>query len=396
MKLLDGELELHVWEQEPELFARVLSPKVYNPDRTFKCLIDQDAIRKRLDEEEMQSSLAPFEGWGVGKGERTYYEPIAAFLNYCVAKCDTIYDSCKGSSLGPFTLREHSERFFENPFFVWFDKLMCDVINGAKPLKPDLLCVDGGPVDRIALKAYWSLVKEKWSAYKRQVAMPIEAKDSWRSLLIQIATYGRALFAVMPLRLFGLGIGVNHAHETISFIIFHRGGLTMSKPLRIMDTREEKKRLPEVELQKNRKQVLKILLSALLWQGPADTGFPCFTDGQIFFLPASFNETAYFQAVVIEVLYYALSIRGRNTIVYRLQMWHRDDISYKDRDLWPKRMVTHAKPSSAIIESFSPTSEADPASKDGKSKSILNYFINDTLFNSYHFQVNGKVRIWMG
>ncbi len=190
MKLLDGKLELHVWEQEPELFARVLSPKVYNPDRTFKCLIDQDAIRKRLDEEEMQSSLAPFEGWGVGKGERTYYEPIAAFLNYCVAKCDTIYDSCKGSSLGPFTLREHSERFFENPFFVWFDKLMCDVINGAKPLKPDLLCVDGGPVDRIALKAYWSLVKEKWSAYKRQVAMPIEAKDSWRSLLIQIATYG--------------------------------------------------------------------------------------------------------------------------------------------------------------------------------------------------------------
>ncbi len=248
--------------------------------------------------------------------------------------------------------------------------MMCDIIDGAKPIKPDLLCVDGGEVDRKALKAYWGLQKEKWSAHERQVAMPVEAKDSWRALLLQIATYGRALFAVMPLRCFVLGIGVNHVQETISFIVFHRGGLTMSEPLRIMDTREEKIRVPEKELQENRRKVLKLMLSALLWQDPVDAGFPCFTDGRLFLLPDKLNQSAYFQAVVIDVLYYALSIRGRNTIVYRLQMWNKDDPSYKDLPLWPNRMVTHAKPISAIVESFKPTSGADSASKDGKSKGV--------------------------
>ncbi len=125
-----------------------------------------------------------------------------------------------------------------------------------------------------------------------------------------------------------------------------------------MDSRPgDKRQWTEKDLQVNRRAVLKLMLSILLWQTPADAGFPIFTDGRIFLLPHNVIRGAYFQVVVVEVLFYALSIRGRSTIVYRLKLWNKDDPLLEDSTLWPNRMVTHVK-SAALSGSFAPTDEA--------------------------------------
>ncbi len=138
------------------------------------------------------------------------------------------------------------------------------------------------------------MAKEKRTDDQQQVAFTIEVKDCWKALVLQIATYVCAQFAVSPLRCFVPGIGVNHKMGTISFFILLFGGLTMSSPIpiRFMNTRMKHRKHEKVEefeirrndaieknmvlVANNQKMVLKLMLSILLWQTPIDAGFPTF------------------------------------------------------------------------------------------------------------------------
>ncbi len=66
----------------------------------------------------------------------------------------------------------------------------------------------------------------------------------------------------------------------------------------------------------NRRKLVKLMLSMLLWQDPVDAGFPPFTNGLDIVLPHPKNDITCFTVVIGGVLCYALSLRGRNTVVY--------------------------------------------------------------------------------
>ncbi len=259
---------------------------------------------------------------------------------------------------------------------------MSDTIEGTAPLKPDGLAVNGGAIiDENTFNAFWNLFMENRTSVDRQVEFTVEVKESWAELIYQMATYARAQFAVLPLRSFVIGIGVNHRAGTIRFLIFHRGGVTMSVPIKIIHERpkkgkgkgkgkgkeqeqeqeggkgkeqegkeqdqeggKEKGKEPETEavLMENRRTVLKIMLSILFWQGPVDAGLPPFTDGRSFLLPHPSNNITCFEVVIAEVLYYALSVRGRNTLVFRIHL-PSDRFPLPPQHPWPTHMVTRAK-----------------------------------------------------
>lgn len=106
--------------------------------------------------------------------------------------------------------------------FVVYDKPMLDGIEGAHPMKPDLL---------LTFKPL-----RKHSARWRDVFIPVKVKSDWKSLINQAATYARALFHARKTRIFSVVIGINHQTKDARFLIFHRGGLT-SSPL--LDLKEE-------------------------------------------------------------------------------------------------------------------------------------------------------------
>ncbi len=214
-----NDIGAHVREHEPDAVARMLSPKIFTDNRSIvDYLIDHAAVRKELAAVDMATSLQALDEWNVKHGP-TNYTPVANFLNYCVDQCSAICYSLRdseGISIG-------ERGWLKDILFVVYDKDVGNRVQGAHTLKPNVAGVDGGPMLE-NFCAYWSLAKEQRADDKRQIEVPVDVKESWISLAIQLATYARAMFAVMPLRCFVLGIGVNHQEESLRFFIFHRGG----------------------------------------------------------------------------------------------------------------------------------------------------------------------------
>ncbi len=111
IRALNTELNKHVWEHSADSIAKMLSPKKFEDDRTGIYLIDEPAVKTKLMDEDMSTSSVPFERWDTAVVEKDFYAPIIKFLNYCVEKCDTIYDSlCTPESLNKFKLRERGSQ----------------------------------------------------------------------------------------------------------------------------------------------------------------------------------------------------------------------------------------------------------------------------------------------
>ncbi len=306
-------------------------------------LIDHAAVRKELAAVDMATSLQALDEWNVKHGPTNLnYTPVANFLNYCVDQCSAICYSLRdseGISIG-------ERGWLKDILFVVYDKDVGNRVQGAHTLKPNVAGVDGGPMLE-NFCAYWSLAKEQRADDKRQIEVPVDVKESWISLAIQLATYARAMFAVMPLRCFVLGIGVNHQEESLRFFIFHRGGLSMSSALRLLDSDSgpddeatKKAKVPELELQENRRIVLKLMLSVMVWQGPTDAGFTPFTDGRIFLLPHPLERASYFEVVVVDVIYFDLSVHGRSTLVARILLRKKNDPLPNVAQMCPTRFIS--------------------------------------------------------
>ncbi len=93
----------------------------------------------------------------------------------------------------------------------------------------------------------------------------------------------------------------------------------MSAPLKIVNKtrrqgkgkkKRESKPAPDRLLMDNRRKLVKLMLSMLLWQDPVDAGFPPFTNGLDIVLPHPKNDITCFTVVIGGVLCYALSLRG--------------------------------------------------------------------------------------
>jgi len=232
--------------------------------------------------------------WPTVKTERSWYPPIATFLNSCVGVCrDVICDSKSAAPIDPHLL------FYDLLKFIVYDKTTVDGVEGSFPVKPDLVGgLDLRPDDRVAWSPHDPLTK--------QALLPVEVKENWAQMVSQAATYARCLFSANPLRQFAVVLGFQHTKAKLRFLVFHRGGLTGSELLSVKD---------EV----GQKDILRILLSILNWRSAEDAGFPGFCNNFEMFLFRRKDDKDGVVAGVAEVLHDGLCIQGRASRVFLMR-----------------------------------------------------------------------------
>jgi len=225
-------------------------------------------------------------GWPTVGAERAWNLPIATFLNNCVSVCrDALRDSKSASEIDSHPL------LYDLLKFIVYNKITGDGVEGASPVKPDLVGgLDLEPNDRVA----WSPENSE----TKQVLLPVEVKAEWAPMVIQAATYARCLFSASPSRQFAVVLGFRHTKAELRFLVFHRGGLTGSKPLSVKD-------------EPGQKDILRILLSVLNWRSAEDAGFTGFYNNFEMSLFRHEDDKSGVVASVAEVLHDGLCIQGR-------------------------------------------------------------------------------------
>ncbi|RPD55403.1 hypothetical protein L226DRAFT_538241 [Lentinus tigrinus ALCF2SS1-7] len=306
LELRVRELGEQTWQFPADDIARMLSPKSINaahspeklqepypPLACYTCLSDDHCVRNALNTISRAQPLHL-----VARVERLNYQPLAGFLNECVFHCKDVYASLRRKKPSPLKL---GTPWFPNLVFSPYDRPTGDKVPGAPALKPDI--VAGRRKLNKKTVCYWSRASP--GDNEMEIDFAVEVSNNWKELVMQASTYARAQNSAMPLRAFSLVIGVNHSTNELRFLLYHRGGLTASRPIRI-DTAH------------GVLQVQKVLFSILLWQTPQDAGLPSFTNGDDFLLPSSASHPdRSVQAVADQILFHSLSVRGRGTLVVR-------------------------------------------------------------------------------
>jgi len=269
---LSKEIRNHTWEFDAERIAKMLSAANKGPSAA---LVDSahEALGKKV------SSV-----WPTADAEQLWYPPLAVFLNDCVDVCHRVLDKHPGSV-------ERGSRVYDRLRFIEFDKPMVDGVEGASPVKPDLVGgLDLEPDERVAWSPQGSSTK--------QALIPVEVKANWAPIIIQAATYARCLFSASPSRQFSVALGFRHTEAELRFLVFHRGGLTGSKACSVKDPQGQK-------------DILRIFLSILQWKSANDAGFLEFFNNSEMCLPRHKDDETGTVANVTEVLHDGLCVRGR-------------------------------------------------------------------------------------
>jgi len=271
-KQLSKGIHDHAWEFDAKRIAEMLSAAGKAPSNALV-----DSAHKAL-EKRVQHI------WPIVGTERTWYTPIAMFLNHCV-------DACHGALDGSCRSVEWNRRWLGGLKFVVYDKATEDGIEGVSPVKPDLVGgLDVKPGERVA----WS----PKDPHTNQVLLPVEVKENWAPMVVQAATYARCLFSASPSRQFALVLGFRHTTAELRFLVFHRGGLTTSKPFYVKD-------------EQGQKDILRVFLSILSWASPNDAGFlEFYNDIEMSLLRHEGDKTGVV-ARVAEVLHDGLCVQGR-------------------------------------------------------------------------------------
>jgi hypothetical protein len=205
-----------------------------------------------LARESLEGKAPP--AWPTLCAVREWNAPLAKFLNDCVDACHQALDEHPSSA-------QRSSRFYDHLNFIAYDKPTADGIDGAEPLKPDLVGgLDLVPGEQVA----WKLRNTSESV--KQALIPVEVEMSWSRMVDQAAVYARSLFSAARSRQFALLIGFLPTRAHLRFLVFHRSGLTASEPC-------------PVDTPRGRKAILRMFLSVLEWTSLNDAGFLEFFDG---------------------------------------------------------------------------------------------------------------------
>ena len=95
------------------------------------------------------------------------------------------------------------------------------------------------------------------------LAIPVKLDEDWPAVVAQAARSGQLLYAACHLRIFGLIIGFRYTTLELRFLIIHRGGMTASKPLSVVE-------------EQGKKDIIRVFLSILTWRTEEDAGIPKF------------------------------------------------------------------------------------------------------------------------
>jgi len=276
---LSQEIHDHTWEFDAKRIAKVLSATDEGPPDALV-----DSAHKVLGEKTSPS-------WPIVDGERLWYPPLAVFLNDYLEACHKALGEHHESA-------ERSSRFYDRLNFIAYDITTHDRVEGASPVKPDLV---GG----LGLEPGGHVAWSPPDTSIDQVLIPVEVGASWAPMVAQAATYARCLFSASPSRQFSVVLGFRHTKAQLRFLVFHRSGLTGSKPCSVGDPRGQK-------------DILRIFLSILQWTSTNDAGFLELSNDFDMTLIHNEGDKTGTVARVTEVLHDGLCVRGRASRVLRM------------------------------------------------------------------------------
>jgi len=222
------------------------------------------------------------------EGERAWYTPLTVFLNNCVDACHEVLDNLPGST-------ERGSRFYNRLKFIVHDKQTLNGVERVLPVEPGIVGgLDLVPDERVA----WS----PGNTSTNQVLIPVEVEASWSPVVTQATTYARCLFSASPSRQFSIVLGFQHTEAQLRFLVFHRSGLTGSKPCSVKDPQ-------------GRRDILRIFLSILEWASANDAGLLEFFDDFEMPLLRHEGDKTGTVARVTEVLHDGPHVQGRGSRV---------------------------------------------------------------------------------
>lgn len=295
-KKMGDEISNQVYQFPPERIAEML-----RPSGTELPLDDAiNSLNKTLRDASDRASIPS------GR-ERATYEAVVFILNSCVNSCVEVIRKVGKNS---------TTRWFEGLQFIVWDREMADGIDGAEKLKPDGGGLNNPPPILRNVKLYWRIVREDDT--NRRLLLPLEIKGADRELVKQAATYARGLNSAIPFRAFELVLTYNHASDQFRFLIFHRGGLTCSKPIKLCSRTKKSYNPPDCT------DLVRMFMSILSWTRADDAGCPSFSNGKQLSLPHPLEPNTTLRFTTDVVLYQRLGIRSRNTWVARLKTYTND------------------------------------------------------------------------
>lgn len=106
-------------------------------------------------------------------------------------------------------------------------------------------------------------ISSRRTGQRLELVIPVKVDEDWPAVVAQAARSAQVLYSACHLRKFGLVIGFRYTTLELRFLIIHRGGITVSKPLSVVE-------------EQGRKDILRVFLSMLTWRSEEDAGVPAF------------------------------------------------------------------------------------------------------------------------
>lgn len=218
------------WQFDATEIAHMFSP-TYSPSSTLV-----DVAYSLL----KQDSSA----WPKGPEDATFHKPLVDSLN------DFLKASHLALDLSDPPIISMGERWYSGLRFMPFVDGTCSTHDR-----------DRGPVKREAVGGVFFREGEE-----TELAIPIKLDEDWPTVVAQAARSAQILLATCPSRKFGVVIGFRRTTLELRFLISHRGGLTGSKPLSVVE-------------EKGKRDILRVFLCMLMWRTKEDAGMLVYDTG---------------------------------------------------------------------------------------------------------------------
>jgi len=224
LKALLNEFGNKFWQFDATRIARMLSPNVTPPSNLV-------SVAYSLLEQKPSD-------WPNGGEDTSFHEPLVDSLNDFVDASHRALDLCD-----PLII-ERDARWYTDLQFMQIGDGAC----GAHGR-------DHGSIKREAVAGI--------CFRKKDLAIPVKFDEDWPAVVAQAARSAQILYSTCHLRKFVLVIGFRYTTLELRFLIIHRGGVTASKPLSVVE-------------EQGKKGILRVFLSTLMWRSGEDAGVPEF------------------------------------------------------------------------------------------------------------------------
>jgi len=239
LQALFNEFGNKFWQFDAAGIARMLSPTVTLPSNLV-------GVAYSLLEQKPSD-------WPNGGEDSSFHEPLVDSLNDFLDAAHRALDLCD-----PLII-ERGARWYSGLRFMQFGDGAC----GAHGQ-------DRGPIKREAVGG----ICFRKVGQRLDLAIPVKLDEDWPAVVAQAARSGQILYSACHVRRFGLVIGFRYSTLELRFLIIHRGGVTASKSLSVVE-------------EQGKKGILRIFLSMLTWRSEEDAGIPkFFRDGLRLVVPA--------------------------------------------------------------------------------------------------------------